>query len=81
LLLHSDQAKFETRSLFDDVYDDEADPNLATDDERINTNASIDLCIELGSKDMIDIDEDTNILLTIDIDPFLVIDSYVDQNS
>jgi hypothetical protein len=31
---------------------------------------------------MIDIDEDTNIFLTIDIDPFLaVIDSYADHNS
>jgi hypothetical protein len=80
-LLHIDQAEFETGSLFDDVDDDEADIDLAADGEPINTDAFIDLCIELGSGDMIEIDEDTNILLTIDIDPFLVIDSYVDQNS
>jgi hypothetical protein len=34
-----------------------------------------------GRMDMIDIDEDTNIFFTIDIDPFLVIDSYADRNS
>jgi hypothetical protein len=77
-LLNSDQVEFETRSLFADVDDDQADLDLATDGKPINTDASIDLCIELGSGDMIDIDEDTNILLTIDNDPFLVIDFYVD---
>jgi hypothetical protein len=50
-------------------------------DDVDDTNPSIDLCIELGSGDMIDIDEDTNIFLSIDIDPFLVIDSYADHNS
>jgi hypothetical protein len=37
----------------------------------------IDSCIEIGSGDMIDFDEDGN----FDIDPSLVIDNYVDQNS
>jgi hypothetical protein len=68
----------------DDV--DEADPDLAPtsseyDEATSNTDPSVDLCIKLGSGDMIDIDEDTNIFLTIDIDPFLVIDSYDDHNS
>jgi hypothetical protein len=73
--------EFETWSLFDDIDDDQADPDLAAGGEPINIDASIDLCIGLGSGNMIDIDEGTNILLTIDIDSFLVIDSYVDQNS
>jgi hypothetical protein len=80
-LLNIDQTEFETGSLYDDIDDDQGDLDLATDGESINTDASTDLCIELGFEDMIDIDEDTNKLLTIDIDPFLVIDSYVDQNS
>jgi hypothetical protein len=73
---------FETGSLLDVDVDDKADPDLAIEyGEPSNTNASVDLCIELGSGDMINIDEDTNIFLTIDIDPFLLIDSYVDHNS
>jgi hypothetical protein len=51
------------------------------DEAASNTDPSIDLCIELCSGDMIDTDEDTNISLTIDIDPFIVIDSYADHNS
>jgi carboxylesterase type B len=91
-LLHSDEgAREEIGSLLADAdvdNVDEADPDLATSeygaDEAIfndTDDPSIDLCIELGSGDLIDIDEDTNIFLTIDIDPFLVIDSYADQNS
>jgi hypothetical protein len=86
-LLHNDEgAHEETGSLlYADAHNvDEADLDLATSEygeATSNTNPSIDLCIELGSEDMIDIDEDTNIFLTIDIDPFLVIDSYADQNS
>jgi hypothetical protein len=76
-----------TGNLLDAEADDvkEADPDLAPtseyDEAASNTNPSIDLCIELGSGDMIDIDEDRNIFLTIDIDPFLVIDSYANHNS
>jgi hypothetical protein len=88
-LLHNDVegADLDTGSLLDADADDvdEADPDLAPTSEygeaASNTDPSVDLCIELGSGDMIDIDEDTNIFLTIDIDPFLVIDSYVDHNS
>jgi hypothetical protein len=63
---------------------DEANPDLATSEygeAASNIDPSVDLSIELDSGDMIDINEDTNIFLTIDIDPFLVIDSYVDYNS
>jgi hypothetical protein len=67
-LLNSDQAEFESWSLFDDIDDDQADPNLLVGGEPINIDAFIDLCIELGSGDMIDIDANTNILLTINID-------------
>jgi hypothetical protein len=77
-LLPNDEAKIETGSLLDVVDDHEADPDLVVDDELINTNASVDLCIELGSGDMIDIDEDANMFLTIDIDSFLLINSYAD---
>jgi hypothetical protein len=88
-LLHNDVecAHADTGSLLDADADDvdEADPDLAPtseyDEAASNTDPSVDLCIELGSGDMIDIDEDTNIFLTIDIDPFLVIDSYADHNS
>jgi hypothetical protein len=80
-LLHNDEAQIETRSSFDAIEDDEADLDLGTNGKPSNTNASVDLYIELGSRDMIDINEDTNIFLTIDIDPFVVIDSYVDHNS
>jgi hypothetical protein len=67
-------------AIFDDVDSDQVDQDLAN--ESININASIDLCIELGSRDLIDIDEDANIFLTIDFyDSFLVVDSYVNQNS
>jgi hypothetical protein len=49
-------------------------------DRSINIDASLVLCIELGSGDMINIDEDTNVL--VNIDPFLVVDAvYVDYNS
>jgi hypothetical protein len=75
-LLDSNQA--EIGILFDDADNNQAHQDLVADCEPINTDASIDLCIELGSRDMIDINEDTNILLTIHIDLFLVIDSYVD---
>jgi hypothetical protein len=80
-LLHNDEAQIETRSLLH-VDNDEPNPDLATEyGEPSNTDASVDLCIELGSWDMIDIDEDTNyIFLTIDINPFLVIDSYAYHN-
>jgi hypothetical protein len=88
-LLHNDEgAHEESGSLLaadanvDNV--DEADPDLAMSEygEAIfNDDRSIDLCIDFGSGDLTDIDEDTNIFLTIDIDPFLVIDSYADQNS
>jgi hypothetical protein len=68
-----------------DNYVDEADPDLATSEygaEAVNdTDPSIDLCIDLGSGDLIDIDEETNIFLTIYIDLFLVIDSYANQIS
>jgi hypothetical protein len=91
-LLHNDVegAHADTRSLLDADADDivdEADPNLAPTSEydeaasNCNIDPSVDLCIELGSGDMIDIDEETNIFLTIDIDLFLVIDSYADHNS
>jgi hypothetical protein len=90
-LLHNDKgAHAETRSLLDvETYDviDEADPNLATleyGEAASNTDPSgemIKLGIKLGSGEMIDIDKDTNIFLTIDIDLFLVIDSYIDGNS
>jgi hypothetical protein len=74
-LLHNDEAQIETGSLFDAIDDYEVDPDLAADGKPINnTDASVDLCIELGSRDMIHIDEDTTIFLTIDIDTFLVID-------
>jgi hypothetical protein len=80
--LHNDEVQIKTGSLLDVVEDDEADPNLATEyGEPSYTDASVDSCIELGSRDMIDINEETNIFLTIEIDPFLVIDSYVDHNS
>jgi hypothetical protein len=46
-----------------------------------NTDPSVNLCIELGSGNMIDINKDTNIFLIIDVDLFLVIDSNVDHNS
>jgi hypothetical protein len=83
-LLHNDVegAHADTGSLLDaDVNNvNEADPDLAPTSKygeaASNTDPSVDLCIELGSEDMIDIDEDTNIFLNIDIDPFLVIDSY-----
>jgi hypothetical protein len=55
------------------VDNDQVDQDLVADCKPINTDASIDLCIELGSGDIIYIDEYTNILLTIDIDPFLVL--------
>jgi hypothetical protein len=74
------QVQSETGSLFDNVVDDEVNLDLAMDGKPINTNASVDLCIELGSGDIIDIDEDTNILLTIDINLFLIIYSYVHKN-
>jgi hypothetical protein len=89
-LLHNDVecAHADTGSLLDTDADDvdEADPDLAPksseyDEAAINTDPSVNLGIELGSGDMIDIDEDTNIFLTINIDPFLVIDSYADHNS
>jgi carboxylesterase type B len=90
-LLHNDEgADEEIGSLLADAdvdNVDEADPDLATSEygEAIfndtDVDPSIDLCIELGSEDLIDIDEDTNIFLTIPIDPFLGIDSYADQNS
>jgi hypothetical protein len=89
-LLHNDVecAHSDTGSLLDADADDvdDADPDLAPttseyDEATSNTDPSVDLCIELGSGDMIDIDEDTNIFLSIDIDPFLVIDSYADHNS
>jgi hypothetical protein len=86
-LLHNDEgAHADTGSLLDANADDvdEADLDLATSEygeAASNTDPSVDLYIELGSGDMIDIDEDTNIFLTIDIDPFLVIDSYADHNS
>jgi hypothetical protein len=87
-LLHNDEgAHAETRSLLDDDADDDVDkvdPDLATSkyaEAASNTDPSVDLCIDLRSGDMIDIDEDTNIFLTINIDPFLVIDSYADHNS
>jgi hypothetical protein len=88
-LLHNDVecAHTDTGSLLDADIDDvnEADTDLAPtseyDEAASNTDPSVDLYIELGSGDMIDIDEDKNISLTIDIYPFLVIDSYVDHNS
>jgi hypothetical protein len=81
-LLHDNEAQIETRSLLDADADDEADPNLATEyNEPTNTDASVDLCIELGSRNMIDMDEDTYIFFTVDIDSFLVIYSYADHNS
>jgi hypothetical protein len=70
-LLHNDVegAHADTGNILDDdAYDV---------DEASNIDASVDLCIELASGDMID----TNKFLTIDIDPFLVIDSYADHNS
>jgi hypothetical protein len=52
-LLDSDQA--DSRILFDDDDDsDQVHQDLAVDCEPINTDASIDLCIELGSGDMIE---------------------------
>jgi hypothetical protein len=75
-LLHNDEgAHAEIGSLVDaDVNDvNETDADLATleyGEAASNTDPSVDLYIELGSGDMIDIDEDTNIFLTIDIDPF-----------
>jgi hypothetical protein len=86
-LLHKDEGTHvDTRSLLDADTDDvdEVDPDLVTleyGEVASNTDPSIDLCIELGSGDMIDIDEDTNIFLTIDIDLLLVIDSYASHNS
>jgi hypothetical protein len=86
--LHNDEgAHEEIGSLLADADADnvdEANLDLATSEygEATNDNdPSISLCIELGSGLLIDIDEDSNIFLTIDIDPFLVIDSYADQNS
>jgi hypothetical protein len=65
-------------AIFDDADSDQADQaNLRH--ESIKTDVCIDLCIELGSGDMIDIDQDAN--LSMDIDPFVVIDAYVNQNS
>jgi hypothetical protein len=80
-LLHNDVgAHAKTGSLLDADVDDvgEADPDLATSEygESSNTDPFVDLCIELGSWDMIDIDEDTNIFLIIDST-----DSYANRNS
>jgi hypothetical protein len=74
-LLHNDVecAHADTGSLLDVDVDDV--------DEDSHIDPSVDLCIELGSGDMINIDENTNIFLTINIDPFIVIDSYADHNS
>jgi hypothetical protein len=67
----------------DDI--DEADPDLAPtskyDETDSNIDPSVNSYIELGSENMIDINEDTNIFLAIDIDPFFVIDSYANNNS
>jgi hypothetical protein len=78
-LLHNDVecAHADTRSLLDADADDvdEADldlaPTLEYDEAASNTDPFADLCIKLGFGDMIDIDKNTNIFLTIDIDPFL----------
>jgi hypothetical protein len=86
-LLHNDEgAHEEIGNLRDADADnvDEANPYLATleyGEATNNIDPSVDLCIELGSGNMIDLDKDTNLFLTIDIDPFLVIDSCVDHNS
>jgi hypothetical protein len=81
-LLHNDEAHAKTGSLLDADTDDvdESDPDVAMLEygEASNADASVDLRIELDSEDMIDIDEETNIFLTIDIDPFRVIDFYAD---
>jgi hypothetical protein len=47
----------------------------------MDDSASIDLCIEIGYGDMIDVDDDGSLDLFIDIDPFLVIDNFVHQHS
>jgi hypothetical protein len=86
--LHNDVecAHADIGSLLDaDVDDvDEADVDLVPtseyDEAASNTDPFVNLCIELGSGDMIDIDEGTNIFLAFDIDLFLVIDSYADHN-
>jgi hypothetical protein len=46
----------------------------------MDDSASIDLCIEIGFGDMIDVDEDGCLDLFIDIDPFLANDNFVDQH-
>jgi hypothetical protein len=86
-LHHNDEgAHAETGSLLDADADDvdEADLDLAMseyDEAASNTDPSVDLCIELGFRNMIDIDEDTSILHTINIYPFFIIHSYADHNS
>ena len=62
----------------DDVQND---PDLQAEDVDDIDSSSLDLCIEIGSGDMIDVDEDGSLDLFIDIDPFLVIDNFVDQHS
>jgi hypothetical protein len=61
-------------------YDVENDPDLQAEVDDIDSSL-LDLCIEIGSGDMIDVDKDNSLDLLIDIDPFLVIDNFLDQHS
>jgi hypothetical protein len=72
----------------DDDHDDNRGPATANEDVEndldwatMDDSASINLYIEIGSRDMIDVDEDRSLDLFIDIDPFLAIDNFVDQHS
>jgi hypothetical protein len=69
----------------EDDHDDDRRPIAADEDvendpdrETMDDSASIDLCIELGFADMIDVNEDRSLDPFINIDPFLAIDNFVD---
>jgi hypothetical protein len=47
----------------------------------MDDSTSIDFCIKLVSRDMIDVDEDGSLDLFINIHPFLAINNFVDQHS
>jgi hypothetical protein len=66
---------------FKDILDKVPQGSIIVEGNGFTMIDSINLCIKLSSGDMIDINKDTNIFLTIDIDQFLVIDSHANHNS
>jgi hypothetical protein len=79
----ADQLPQDDNGVLQNVDDDHDEDHLENDPDQatMDDSASIDLCIEIGSRDMIDIDADETLDLFIDIDPFTVIDNFVEQHS